>query len=178
MCLSYYYCQLVAAIQGLPGSILVIATGNCDEGLTGYFTKYDCSSGDLNPIGSISKMELRQFVKYFIDNHSLNDDNPCLQEYVRAVRTVLFLRFRFRILDAVPSAELVPTQEGKVQTDEEEMGITYEELDRFGKLRSKYRCGPYSMFTRLLNHSQPSCNHNNARAVYERVRFFFISSFG
>ena len=27
-------------------------------------TKYDCSSGDLNPIGSISKNDLRRFVAH------------------------------------------------------------------------------------------------------------------
>ena len=32
--------------------------------LIGYFTKYDCSSADLNPIGSISKADLRKFVRH------------------------------------------------------------------------------------------------------------------
>ena len=34
--------------------------------LRGYFTKYDCSSADLNPIGSISKTDLRQFIQYCV----------------------------------------------------------------------------------------------------------------
>jgi len=34
---------------------LVLSSANLDESLRGYFTKYDCSSADLNPIGSISK---------------------------------------------------------------------------------------------------------------------------
>lgn len=64
MCLSYYYVQLVTAMQGNPAPLLVVATGNGDEGLSGYFTKYDCSSGDLNPIGSICKNDLRRFVRF------------------------------------------------------------------------------------------------------------------
>jgi NAD+ synthase (glutamine-hydrolysing) len=72
--LSYYYAQLVAALRG-GGSLLVVATGNCDEGLSGYFTKYDCSSGDLNPIGSICKNDLRRFVKYVMNSYDLEMDS-------------------------------------------------------------------------------------------------------
>jgi len=32
--------------------------------LRGYFTKYDCSSADINPIGGISKSDLRRFIAY------------------------------------------------------------------------------------------------------------------
>ena len=32
--------------------------------LRGYMTKYDCSSADLNPIGGISKTDLRSFCRY------------------------------------------------------------------------------------------------------------------
>ena len=34
---------------------MVLGSANLDECLRGYFTKYDCSSADLNPIGGISK---------------------------------------------------------------------------------------------------------------------------
>lgn len=30
------------------------------------------------------------------------------------------------------------------------MGLTYEELSLFGRLRKIQKCGPYSMFTKLL----------------------------
>lgn len=62
--LSYYYAQLVVTVRKCTGPLLIVATGNCDEGLSGYFTKYDCSSGDLNPIGSICKNDLRRFIKF------------------------------------------------------------------------------------------------------------------
>jgi len=32
--------------------------------LRGYLTKYDCSSADVNPIGGISKTDLRRFILY------------------------------------------------------------------------------------------------------------------
>jgi NAD+ synthase (glutamine-hydrolysing) len=43
---------------------LVLSCGNVDESLRGYYTKYDCSSGDLNLIGSISKVDLKRFMEW------------------------------------------------------------------------------------------------------------------
>ena len=33
-------------------------------GLRGYMTKYDCSSADVNPIGGISKLDLKKFLRW------------------------------------------------------------------------------------------------------------------
>lgn len=44
--------------------LLVLSSANVDEAIRGYFTKYDCSSGDLNPIGGISKTDLKRFIVY------------------------------------------------------------------------------------------------------------------
>ena len=32
--------------------------------LRGYLTKYDCSSADINPIGAISKTDLKRFIAW------------------------------------------------------------------------------------------------------------------
>jgi NAD+ synthase (glutamine-hydrolysing) len=78
--LSYYYAQLIAALKGTTaGPLLVVATGNCDEGLSGYFTKFDCSSGDLNPIGSICKNDLRKFVNHVMARNFAELDPLALQ---------------------------------------------------------------------------------------------------
>jgi len=54
-------------------------------------------------------------------------------------------------LDAIPSAELIPIGEDKaVQSDEVEMGMTYDELSVYGRLRKVEKCGPYSMFGKLI----------------------------
>lgn len=34
---------------------------------------------------------------------------------------------------------------------QEDMGMTYEELSQYGKLRRPFRCGPYSMFCKLVH---------------------------
>ncbi|KAG8430601.1 hypothetical protein GDO86_020323, partial [Hymenochirus boettgeri] len=99
--------------------------------LRGYLTKYDCSSADLNPIGGISKTDLRGFIQYSTNRFHL----PAL----------------IGIMSAPPTAELEPLIDGKVsQTDEVDMGMTYAELSVYGKLRKVMKCGPYSMFCKLL----------------------------
>lgn len=65
-------------------------------------------------------------------------------------------RFNLTVIDeivsAVPTAELEPLLNGAlVQTDESDMGMTYNELSTFGRLRKQNKCGPYSMFCKLVN---------------------------
>ena len=56
MVIAYMMAQIIPTFEiKKDGFILVLASANLDESLRGYFTKYDCSSADLNPIGSISK---------------------------------------------------------------------------------------------------------------------------
>lgn len=53
---------------------------------------------------------------------------------------------------ATPTAELEPLQKGRImQSDEVDMGMTYEELSTYGKLRKVEGCGPYSMFCKLIH---------------------------
>lgn len=54
----------------------------------GYFTKYDCSSGDINLIGDLSKDSIVQILVYAQKNFKLDSLEP--------------------IIKALPSAELTP----------------------------------------------------------------------
>uniref|UniRef100_A0A8C4PYX8 Glutamine-dependent NAD(+) synthetase n=1 Tax=Eptatretus burgeri TaxID=7764 RepID=A0A8C4PYX8_EPTBU len=132
MVLSYLFAQLGLWARNRPGVQLVLGSANVDESLLGYLTKYDCSSADLNPIGGISKIDLRAFLQHC--EHTLN--LPTLA----------------RILQAPPTAELEPLVDGCLaQTDEADMGVTYEELSVFGRLRKVALCGPFSMFLKLVH---------------------------
>ncbi|CAL8404472.1 unnamed protein product [Boreogadus saida] len=132
MVLAYLFAQLSLWAQGRPGGLLVLGSANVDESLTGYFTKYDCSSADINPIGGISKTDLKSFLHYCVEHFQLHS-----------------LR---GILAAPPTAELEPLMEGQVsQTDETDMGMTYAELSVMGRLRKISKCGPYSMFCKLIH---------------------------
>nr|XP_054491494.1 glutamine-dependent NAD(+) synthetase isoform X4 [Agelaius phoeniceus] len=125
MVLAYLFAQLTLWARGMPGGLLVLGSANVDESLRGYLTKYDCSSADINPIGGISKTDLKSFIQYCIENFQLT-----------ALRS---------IMSAPPTAELEPLVDGQVaQTDEADMGMTYAELSIYGKLRKIGKAGPYS----------------------------------
>lgn len=110
---------------------MVLGSANVDEQLRGYLTKYDCSSADINPIGGISKNDLIKFIRWSVDYFQL----PILKEFV----------------DATPTAELEPITKDHIQSDEADMGFTYDELSIMGRLRKVEKCGPYSMFIKLLH---------------------------
>ena len=57
-------------IQLISFSIII------ESSLRGYLTKYDCSSADINPIGTISKTDLRKFIEYAKNEFNL----PILNE--------------------------------------------------------------------------------------------------
>ena len=151
MVTAYLFAQLLPWARYGKGFLLVLGSANVDEGLRGYMTKYDCSSADLNPIGAICKGDLKKMLLWA----SQTFHNPVLAE----------------IASAPPTAELRPMADGKEksksqsddsvdgdssveqehsQLDEDEMGMTYEELGHYGKLRKLSRCGPVSMYVLLI----------------------------
>ncbi|EPB74390.1 hydrolase, carbon-nitrogen family [Ancylostoma ceylanicum] len=99
MVLAYLFAQLCLIAKGRTGGLLVLGSSNVDEMLVGYMTKYDCSSADINPIGSISKADLRKFLRKVHDDYGMTS--------LKAV------------IESVPTAELTPLVDGEVaQTDE------------------------------------------------------------
>ena len=67
--------------------------------LRGYMTKYDCSSADINPIGGISKKDLRAFVFYCVEKFNFSS--------------------LITIMGAKPTAELEPLRSGAIQQTDE-----------------------------------------------------------
>ncbi|XP_034487936.1 glutamine-dependent NAD(+) synthetase isoform X2 [Drosophila innubila] len=132
MVLAYVFAQLMLWVRNRPGGLLVLGSANVDESLRGYLTKYDCSSADINPIGGIAKSDLRRFLVYAKERYNLS-----------ALES---------IIQAPPTAELEPLQENGqlLQTDEQDMGMSYAELSEYGRLRKQSFCGPYSMFCKLV----------------------------
>ncbi|XP_037344390.2 glutamine-dependent NAD(+) synthetase [Pungitius pungitius] len=151
MVLAYLFAQLGLWARGKPGGLLVLGSANVDESLTGYFTKYDCSSADINPIGGISKTDLKSFLVYCVEQFQLT-----------ALRG---------ILSAPPTAELEPLKDGQVsQTDEADMGLTYSELSVIGRLRKISKCGPFSMFCKLIHTWRDALS---PAEVAQKVKHFF-----
>lgn len=148
MVLAYALGQLIPTSRGGSGGLLILGSANVDECLRGYLTKYDCSSADINPIGGISKTDLKRFIKWAEVNFKL----PILHEF----------------LDAVPTAELEPITETYVQSDEADMGFTYDELSTLGRLRKTFKLGTVGLFERLVG----EWTHMTPRDVYHKVRDF------
>ncbi len=94
MTVLYYY----AAVKGYR----VMGTGNKSEIYIGYFTKHGDGAADLEPLGDLTKSEVKE-----------------LGAYLGVPRI---------IIEKKPTAGL---WEG--QTDEGEMGFSYEQLDRYLK---------------------------------------------
>ncbi|KZN89202.1 Glutamine-dependent NAD(+) synthetase [Penicillium chrysogenum] len=176
MVLSYLFASLLPTVRQRPGGggLLVLASSNVDGkslkhehrtlssiftnrchrmpifSLRGYLTKYDASSADLNPIGSVSKVDLKKFISW--SGHSF--DLPILEEFIHAT----------------PTAELEPITHDYVQSDEADMGVTYAQLGVFGYLRKVSKLGPYSMYEKLLHMWG---NEYSPREIYEKTRHFF-----
>ncbi|GAV68689.1 CN_hydrolase domain-containing protein/NAD_synthase domain-containing protein [Cephalotus follicularis] len=150
MVLAFMLASLLPWVHNKPGFYLVLGSSNVDEGLRGYLTKYDCSSADINPIGSISKQDLRTFLRWA----AIHLGYSSLTE----------------IEAAPPTAELEPIRSNYSQLDEVDMGMTYEELSVYGRLRKVFRCGPVSMFKNL-------CYRWGARLtpteIADKVKHFF-----
>ncbi|KAJ5176837.1 Glutamine-dependent NAD(+) synthetase [Penicillium canariense] len=114
MVFSYLFASLLPTVRQRPGGggLLVLASSNVDECLRGYLTKYDASSADLNPIGSLNKVDLKRFIAWGVHEF----DMPILTEF----------------LEATPTAELEPL--AAAQSDEVDMGVKYAELGTFGSV--------------------------------------------
>jgi len=149
MCISYLIAGLANWARNKNGFLLVLGSANLDEGIMGYMTKYDCSSADLNPIGSLSKNSIKSFLMH------------CYKE--------LKIESLEGVLNIQPSAELRPQIGNKIQSDEEDMGITYEELSIMGRLRKDYRSGPVSMFSRLTT----IWYDKSKQEIYEKIKIFY-----
>eukprot|EP00475_Leptophrys_vorax_P032561 TRINITY_DN5040_c0_g1_i1.p1 TRINITY_DN5040_c0_g1~~TRINITY_DN5040_c0_g1_i1.p1 ORF type:complete len:716 (+),score=148.75 TRINITY_DN5040_c0_g1_i1:37-2148(+) len=149
MVLSFLLAQLLPWVRGKQGFLLVLGSANVDEALRGYMTKYDCSSADINPIGGISKTDLKRFLLWTADKIGY-----------QTLKSVV---------EAPPTAELEPITETYTQSDEADMGMSYNELSIFGRLRKVYRCGPVAMYERLRH----TWKHLSPTVVAEKVKRFF-----
>jgi NAD+ synthase (glutamine-hydrolysing) len=103
----------------------------------------------VNPIGAISKVDIRRFLRWAGPNLGY----PSLVE----------------VEEAPPTAELRPITSTYVQTDEEDMGMSYADLSLYGRLRKIGKCGPVSMFRALA----AQWTTVPAAKVAEKVKFFF-----
>lgn len=89
---------------------LMLNTGNKSEAAMGYSTLYGDMAGAFAPIGGIYKTDVFELARYRNSKAEADGSAPPIPQ---------------QIIDKPPSAEL---REG--QTDEESLGISYEDLDK------------------------------------------------
>ncbi|OGJ56845.1 NAD(+) synthase [Candidatus Peribacteria bacterium RIFCSPHIGHO2_01_FULL_51_9] len=157
MALAYLQAQTYRVSKGRNDNfLLVLGSANVDEANRGYFTKYDCSSADINPIGGLAKKDLRIFAEY-------------------AAEKFAYTTLKGIIADK-PTAELRPdSPDGHQQTDEEDMGFTYDELGEVASLRKEERLGPVSMFQRLVELWGPHTEKGmSIEAIENKVKYFHV----
>merc|ERR1719510_2252864 len=127
MVFGYLLAQMLPEFkQDKNGWLLVLGSANVDEALTGYLTKYDCSSADINPIGGVNKMDLKRFLAWSAKTYGWKSCQDTVE--------------------ATPTAELEPQADGAEQSDEKDLGMTYPQMQRYGRLRKMQKAGPVTMY--------------------------------
>jgi NAD+ synthetase len=132
-------------------ALLNLGSSNADEVYVGYYTKYDASSADVNPIGSLPKTYIQRILIVFGSK-------------IEAIRA---------IVNSEPTAELTPVHKDTTaeltsahkdttdankktglaniaQTDETDIGLLYTEMSELGRLMSN-GYGPIDTYQKLMS---------------------------
>jgi NAD+ synthase (glutamine-hydrolysing) len=93
-----------------------------------------------------------------------------LKGFIAYAETAFHLPILHDFLTATPTAELEPITKTYVQSDEADMGMTYDELSVFGRLRKVDKLGMWGMWEKLCHEWADTMS---PREVYEKTRRFF-----
>lgn len=130
-------------VEGPP--LLNLGSSNSDEIYVGYYTKYDASAADINPIGSLPKKYINNILKLFAF-FDFKDMDPFNLKLI--AENNLAEKVTFRILNQDPTAELVQSSEGINQTDETDIKLTYKRMTQISTLMAQKR-GIYECYLKL-----------------------------
>ncbi|KAF1924532.1 glutamine-dependent NAD(+) synthetase with GAT domain-containing protein [Didymella exigua CBS 183.55] len=152
---AYYFAQTLPTIRQRQesGGLLVLGSVNLEECHRGNVTKHDCSSADLSVTGGTLKLDIRSFIRW--------------------AQTAFSLAILGDFLDALPTGELEPRQSSRVESNEKDMGMTYEEIFAMAKLRKVERMGPVTMFERLLVDWREEKTPQDIAVLVKRFHHFY-----
>lgn len=119
---------LIGQMSVTNGYLLNLGSSNSDEVYIGYYTKYDASSADINPIGSLPKIYIQRILIVFGNT----------------------LDKLYGIINQEPTAELIPGLIGGNQTDEDDIGLKYMEMSELSRLVSS-GYGPLDSFMKITS---------------------------
>jgi NAD+ synthetase len=140
---------LIGQMSITNGYLLNLGSANSDEVYVGYYTKYDASSADLNPIGSLPKIYIQRILIVFGN----------------------ILDKLYRIINQEPTAELIPGLVGGNQTDEDDIGLKYMEMSELGKLMSS-GYGPLDSFMKITTEPNDVFNTGTNASKLEKIYNF------
>ena len=108
----------------------VINTSNLSEDMVGYATQFGDNAGAYAPLQGLTVTEVKELGKYLIDvlglNKTYNPFSPILAE--NRCKEMSYKKRLIELIDKTPVDGL------QVQTDEERLGFTYDDLDKFIRL--------------------------------------------
>lgn len=172
-----------------PGSLLVIGASNLDACLAGHYTKFGESSADVNPIGSLSKVQMIRFLKWAAQRNM-----PTLARIALCAPSSELQPLFTNTLDANSPAPIngfspASCSPNRSMTDStmikeefqrdstpplavaDDVARFYEEYDQIAALRMNRRLGPFSMFKKLM---QMWGDKYSPEDIANRVKDFFI----
>ena len=159
MLLTYLISQIITGLKNQNGFKLNLACSNSDEVLIGYYTKYDASAGDLNPIGSLPKKYVNKILQYYSLKYG---QGKSIKENLSDVL--------FETWIAIPTAELKPDTGFKIQANEDEIGLSYDQIAVIGELRSS-GYGLLSIFKKLQNHKL--FKKNDPQYLFDKISTYY-----
>ena len=108
----------------------VINTSNLSEDMVGYATQFGDNAGAYAPLQGLTVTEVKELGKYLIDvlglNKTYNPFAPNLTE--TQCKEMSYKKRLIELIDKTPVDGL------QAQTDEERLGFTYDDLDKFIRL--------------------------------------------
>jgi len=104
----------------------MIGNYNVDQSLMGFTTKYDTSSGDVNPLGTLNTSEITRICEWFRTNLKWTEIENVIQNH----------------------SEFVPPIYG-YEDEDKDVQLTWQQVEVLNKFRNERLCGPFSMFDNL-----------------------------
>jgi hypothetical protein len=112
----------------------------------GFTTKYDTSSGDVNPIGSLNTSEISRIANWFREGLKWDEITSVISNH----------------------SEFVPPVNGH-EDEDVDLQLTWQQVEVLNKFRNERLCGPFSMFDNL-NEFWPEIDLD---LLHETVKKFF-----
>ena len=105
----------------------VINTSNLSEDMVGYATQFGDNAGAYAPLQGLTVTEVIQLGDYLVDLLGIEDEeysSPATNKYIS-------ITYKTRMIDLIHKT---PVDGLQAQTDEERLGFTYADLDKFIRL--------------------------------------------